>query len=173
MWSRGKNCTGPSPCPFTLMVRNGKTKSLATTSAVPIVCLIHCPSHVLLLFPTGACGLGSAGAPADFDFDQSPSLFSIPRLFPLPASQNGPTTTPKEIQMHSLCRHKVKCVPVADGSGGCQLSTRLGHQSCVFPAEIRGSPITHATTRAASSDTQDQTQMGKSERKDYGFVTRG
>lgn len=33
---------------------------------------------------------------------------------------------------------KVKCVPA--GSGACQRCTRLGHPSCVFPAELRGNP---------------------------------
>ncbi|KAL5045299.1 hypothetical protein BDW71DRAFT_184040 [Aspergillus fruticulosus] len=71
---------------------------------------------------------------------------------------------PKRYACTRCVRHKVKCVPVPGGSGGCQRCTRLGHPSCVFPAEMRGSPIAQATTGSAASDTQDQNHTEKLER---------
>ncbi|KAL4995126.1 hypothetical protein BDV10DRAFT_137557 [Aspergillus recurvatus] len=71
---------------------------------------------------------------------------------------------PKRYACTRCVRHKVKCVPVAGDSGGCQRCTRLGHPSCVFPAEIRGSPTTHAPAGTASSDTHDQSYTKKSDR---------
>ncbi|KAL4778917.1 hypothetical protein BJX76DRAFT_365716 [Aspergillus varians] len=44
---------------------------------------------------------------------------------------------------------KVKCIPT--GSGACQRCTRLGHPSCVFPADRRGNPATGQSSPTTSS----------------------
>lgn len=63
---------------------------------------------------------------------------------------------PRRYACTRCVRLKVKCVPA--GSGACQRCTRLGHLSCVFPAELRGNP----TAERISSGSPSRSDEAKS-----------